>query len=112
MTLIARMFHSELEAQRDAAGAIYDSGLESQRGTAGAMYDDRPRVQWGKSGCVCDGGPPGARVFSHRGCQSEALQELVQDLGFGMDKPTPVQVALHRYFSLSSRIEHAEKRPL
>jgi len=89
------MIHSGLEAQPDAAGAMYDSGLDAQRGTAGAIYDDRPRVQWGKSGCVCDGGPRGVRVFSHRACRSEAFQESVQDLGFGMDKPTPVQVALH-----------------
>ena len=81
MTGFARMFHSGLEAQRDAAVEMYDSGLESQRGTAGALYDDQPRVQWGKSGCVCDGEPPGARVLSHRGCRSGALQELVARLG-------------------------------
>jgi len=96
MTGFARMFHGGPEAQPDPAWAMHDSRLESQRGTDGALYDDRPRVHWGKSGCVCDGGPRGALVFSHRGCHSEALQELTQDLGFGMAKGTPVQVALHR----------------
>ena len=89
------MFHSGLEAQPDAAGGMSDSGLESQRGTAGDLHEGWPRGRWGKFGCVRDAGPGGARVLSHRGCRSEALQELAQDLGFGMDKPTPVQVALH-----------------
>ena len=68
------------------------------------MFQGGPEAQRSTAGAVDDVGPRGAQVFSHHGCQSEALQELAQDLGFGMDKPTPVQVALHGYFSLSSRI--------
>ena len=74
MTEIARMFHGQQQAQRGTAGAVRDVG------------------------------PRRAQVFSHRACQSEAPQESAQDLGFGMDKPIPVQVALHGYFYLSSRI--------
>ena len=74
---------------------MFHGGLEAQQGTAGAVHDVGPR---------------GAQVFSHRGCQSEALQESAQDLGFGMDKPNPVQVALHVYISLSSRVVTCEGR--
>ena len=68
-------------------------------------------AQRGKSGAMHDAGPRGAQVFSHRGCQSEALQELAQDWGFGMEKPISVQVALHGHFPLPIRIVTGGGRP-